>query len=77
MTCKQLGGPERCQVKFHAETFDEVAKQSHTHGSEMFKAQDEAHLKAGAAMKEMMQEPGAMQKWMDERKKEFDDLADD
>ena len=34
MTCKQLGGA--CDKEFHANTFDEMAEMSKTHGMEMF-----------------------------------------
>ena len=74
MTCKQLGGA--CDLEFHAETFDEMAKQSHEHGTEMFKAQDTAHLEAMGKMKDLMKEPEAMKKWMDEKRKEFDTLPE-
>ena len=32
MTCKQLAGA--CDLQFHAETFDEMAKLSQDHGTE-------------------------------------------
>lgn len=72
MTCKQLGGA--CDLEFHADTFDEIAAQSKAHGTEMFQQQDAAHLTAMNTMKEMMQDPAAMQKWFDERKAEFEQL---
>jgi len=73
MTCKQLGGS--CDVEFHAETFDEMAKLSHAHGTEM--REDPDHQKAMQAMMELMKEPEAMQKWFGERKAEFDALPED
>lgn len=72
MTCKQLGGA--CDKEFHAETFEEMAKQSQQHGREMFQTQDNAHLEAMQSMSEMMNDPEAMQSWMAARKAEFDAL---
>jgi hypothetical protein len=34
MTCKELGGA--CDLEFHANTFEEIAKMSKKHGMEMF-----------------------------------------
>jgi len=34
MTCRQLGGA--CDVEFHAETFQKMARLSKQHGMEMF-----------------------------------------
>lgn len=38
MTCKQLSGA--CDKEYHAETFDEMAEKSKTHGMEMVKKGD-------------------------------------
>lgn len=73
MTCKQLGGA--CDLEFHAETFEEIAKQSQQHGKEMFEQQDEAHLQAMQEMRILMQDPEAMQQWMDKKRKEFEALS--
>lgn len=73
MTCKQLGGA--CDLEFHAETFEEIAKQSQQHGKEMFEQQDEAHIQAMQEMRTLMQDPEAMQQWMDEKRKEFEGLS--
>lgn len=72
MTCKQLGGA--CDVEFHAATFEEMAAQSKKHGMEMYQAGDEAHLKAMQEMQTLMQSPGAVAKWMEGKRKEFDTL---
>lgn len=74
MTCNQLGGA--CDLEFHAETFDEIAKMSHDHGKEMFQQNDEAHLKAMREMRSKMNGPESFQKWMDSKRKEFEDLPD-
>ncbi len=74
MTCNQLAGA--CDKEFHAETFEEMAELSKQHGMEMFQQQDEAHLQAMKAMKDLMKEPGAMQSWFENKKKEFDALPD-
>ena len=75
MTCKQLGGA--CDVKFHADTFEEMADQSKRHGVKMFQSGDEGHLKAMNEMQELMQKPDAMKGWYDNKKKEFDELPED
>lgn len=75
MTCKQLGGA--CNVEFHAETFEEIADQSKKHGMEMFQKKDEAHLKAMQEMGELMNDPEAMQQWMEKKRKEFEGLPED
>lgn len=73
MTCKQLGGA--CNQEFRAESFDEIAKLSQEHGKEMFEKGDEAHLKAMNAMRDLMQDPKAMQEWMDDKRKEFESIT--
>jgi len=72
MTCKQLGGA--CDQEFKAATFEEIAAQSKEHGMEMFKAGDADHLQAMSAMRELMHEDGAMEKWMEEKRKIFEAL---
>ena len=75
MTCKQLGGA--CEKTFQANSFEEMAELSKQHGMEMFQAGDEAHLKVMEDMKDLMQDPIAMQKWFENKKQEFDALPDD
>ncbi len=72
MTCKQLGGA--CDLEFKAETFDEIASLSRQHGMEMFQNGDAAHMEAMQEMQAMMKQPGALQKWMDEKEAIFDAL---
>ncbi|PWL31569.1 MAG: DUF1059 domain-containing protein [Fluviicola sp. XM-24bin1] len=72
MTCKQLGGA--CDMEFQADTFDEMASLSRQHGMEMFQNGDAAHAEAMQKMAAMMQQPGALQKWMEEKEREFDAL---
>ncbi|QCW99825.1 DUF1059 domain-containing protein [Aggregatimonas sangjinii] len=74
MTCKQLGGA--CDQEFHANSFEEIAEMSKNHGMEMFQKKDEAHLKAMGAMQELMQSPNEMQKWFENKRKEFDALPE-
>ena len=74
MTCKQLGGA--CDLEFHAETFDEIAGMSRDHGMEMFQKKDEPHLKAMYKMQEMMNDKEALNKWIEERKQEFEALPE-
>lgn len=74
MTCKQLGGA--CNKEFHADTFDQVAELSKQHGMEMFQKKDSAHMKAMGEMQELMQKPEIMQKWFQNKRKEFESLPD-
>jgi len=75
MSCKQLGGA--CDLVFQAETFEEIEALSKNHGMEMFQKGDTAHLKAMEEMRAMMQQPGAVQSWMEERRAAFDALPED
>lgn len=75
MTCKQLGGA--CNEEFTAETFEEIAEQSRQHGTEMYKKGDVPHLQAMQEMSEMMNDPEAMQQWMEKKRKEFEALPED
>ena len=59
-----------------ANTFDEMAELSRTHGMEMFHKGDEAHIKAMNEMKKLMQTPGALKNWFDNKKREFEALCD-
>jgi len=75
MTCLQLGGA--CDKTFSAESFEAIAELSKQHGMEMFQQKDEAHLIAMEKMKSLMQEPGKMQSWFDEKQKQFENLQQD
>ncbi|MBM1106326.1 DUF1059 domain-containing protein [Aurantibacter crassamenti] len=75
MTCNQLGGA--CEMKFQADTFEEIAEMSKKHGTEMFLSGDAAHLAAMGAMKDLMQKPGAMQQWFADKKVIFEALTND
>lgn len=75
MNCKQLGGA--CDKEFHAETFEEMAEMSKKHGMEMYQSGDEEHLKAMSEMQKLMQSPDAMNKWFQNKSKEFDSLPKD
>ena len=72
MTCRQLGGA--CDLAFHADSFDDMAKQSQAHGRQMYAAQDAAHIAAMEAMSLLMQNPASMIAWMDDKKQLFDSL---
>jgi len=74
MTCKQLGGA--CDQEFHADTFEEIAEMSKSHGMDMFQKSDQEHLKAMSEMQQLMQSPNAMQEWFENKRKEFDALPD-
>lgn len=75
MTCKQLGGA--CDLDFRAETFEQMVELSKQHGMQMFQQNDEAHLAAMHKIQQLMQEPGAMEKWKEGRKQAFEALAED
>ena len=72
MTCRQLGGA--CDLVFEADTFDQIAQLSKNHGMEMFQAGDKAHLDAMNKMRALMQQPGAVEEWMKQKKMEFESL---
>lgn len=75
MTCKQLGGA--CEQEFRARTFEEMAEMSKKHGMEMFEKGDQAHIDAMNRMRELMQDPEEMKRWMEGRRKDFDALSED
>lgn len=75
VTCMQLGGA--CDETFQADSFEEIAELSKQHAMEMFQQQDGPHIQAGNKMRELMQEAGAMERWMDSKRAEFDALPDD
>lgn len=75
MSCKQLGGA--CDTMFSGETFEEIAAQSKQHGMEMFQKGDLGHLKAMKTMKDRMQKAEDFNKWMDDKRKEFDALPEE
>ena len=75
MTCKQLGGA--CDKQFQANSFEEIAELSKSHGMEMFQKQDAEHLVAMGKISELMKQPQAMQNWFEAKKNEFDALAED
>ena len=74
MTCRQLGGA--CDLKFHADTFEQMAELSKKHGMEMFKKGDQSHLAAMEKMQALMQDQVAMGKWFEEKMQEFDALPE-
>ncbi len=75
MTCKQLGGA--CDKEFHANSFEEIAEMSKQHGMEMFQKKDQAHLQAMNEIQELMQDAEAMKDWIEDKKKQFEELAED
>ena len=75
MKCNQLGGA--CELEFHANSFEEIADISKQHGMEMFQKKDEAHLNAMNEMQALMQRPGAMSAWFENKRREFEALPED
>lgn len=74
MTCRQLGGA--CDLEFRASTFEEMSELSKQHGMEMFRKNDPAHMKAMDEMRQLMQSPEPMTKWMAAKEEEFESLPD-
>ena len=72
MTCRQLGGA--CDLKFQANTFEEMAELSKKHGMDMYQKDDAAHLQAMEEMQKLMQNPDAMAKWLESTREEFESL---
>ncbi|MGB5555267.1 MAG: DUF1059 domain-containing protein [Flavobacteriaceae bacterium] len=75
MTCKQLGGA--CELKFQAETFEDITDLSKKHGAEMFHKGDKEHLAAMNEMRTLMQSSDAMSAWFENKRKEFLALPED
>ena len=75
MTCIELGGA--CNLKFRADTFEEIADLSKKHGMAMFQKGDVEHLKAMNEMKKIMQNADSMSKWFENKRKEFDALPEE
>ncbi len=70
MTCKELGGA--CDLEFKAENFEEIAELSKKHAQEMYAKGDEEHSQAMKEMQDVMNSPKAMDKWMQEKRKAFE-----
>lgn len=75
MSCIQLGGA--CDIKFSADSFEEIAEMSKKHGMEMFAKGDKPHLAAMNEMKELMNHPDKMKKWFEDKRMEFESLPED
>ena len=75
MTCVQLGGA--CDQKFSAANFDEIAMMVSKHAREMVQNGDVAHIQAMNEMRSSMTSPEAAKKWMDDKRKAFENLTED
>lgn len=75
MTCRQVGGA--CAKVFRADSFEEIAELSRQHGMEMVRRQDRAHIEAMNRMRVRMERPGAMQEWLEAKRRDFDALPED
>ena len=75
MSCKQLGGA--CDKEFTANSFDKIAEMSKQHGMEMLQHSEAAHIEAMNKMKALMSEPEKMQQWFENKRQEFESLAED
>jgi hypothetical protein len=74
MTCKELGGA--CNQTFSANTFDELAMMVSKHGREMVQQGDAAHVQAMNEMRNNMASPEAINAWMDDKRKRFNELPE-
>lgn len=72
MTCKQLGGA--CDLEFSANTFEEIAQLSKTHGGKMIQEGDQAHIDAMNNLMASLNTPEAMNHWMKSKMSEFNSL---
>ena len=75
MTCRQLGGA--CEMKFHANTFEEMAIQSRRHGSEMALKGDQGHIDAMNVMQGQMHTQQQMSAWFESKRREFEMLPEE
>lgn len=75
MTCRQLGGA--CEMKFRANSFEEMAIQSKQHGTEMAEKGDQAHLNAMNMMQEQMHTQQQMSAWFESKRREFEMLPEE
>ena len=75
MTCKEMGGA--CEETFSANTFEEMVELSKAHGMEMMQKQDPDHLKVMGEMKAIMNKPGAMEEYIAQKKKAFEETPND
>jgi hypothetical protein len=75
MTCKQLGGA--CEQTFSGNSFDEIAMMVSKHAREKVQQGDVAHIEAMNEMRNSMNSPEAMNAWMDNKRKAFNDLPND
>jgi len=74
-TRKQPG--DACDKELHANTFEEIAAFSNNHGQKMNKQGDEQHLRAMNRIKDLLQNPAAMNGWIQPKQEEFDALPDE
>ena len=75
MTCKQLGGA--CDARFSAHSFEEIAKMVSMHARNMVEQGDAAHIKAMNEMRQSMSSPEAMNNWMNDKRRAFEELPND
>ena len=70
-----MGGP--CDLKFHAETADDVIKAQDSHLKEMVASGDETHKSALKSMQDRWKNPLAGMGWYMKTRKAFAALPDD
>lgn len=69
MTCRQLHGP--CDALIHGETAEEMMANSQKHGMEMAAKGDAVHIEVMEKMKDGMNDPEAVKKFMDNFHSDF------
>ncbi len=72
MSCYELGGA--CNEEFYATTFKEMAELSKKHAMEMLLKGDQDHMNAMQEMKNLIDSPEAIQRWMQEKEELFNSL---
>lgn len=75
MTCKQLGGP--CDLKFQANSADEIIKAQDVHLKEMVANGDTVHETASNEMQGRWKNPLKGMGWYIQTKKAFASLPED
>jgi len=75
MTCKQLHGP--CDALIHGETAEEMMENSQKHGMEMAAKGDQDHIRVMEVMRQHMDDPEAVRKWMEKFQNDFVAMPED
>lgn len=74
MTFKELGGGSN--LEFQASTFQDMLQQIRTHAMQIISLQDPAYLYAMEQMQTPIMSPTAINNWMEDKRKTFEDLQE-